>query len=105
MPFDPTKPAFGSPDSSAEMRDQLNALKALIDAQAAVIDTQSAQIASLSAQLADVPNQIAAAIAGTSSNSDGVANLGLSIVNNPPQNFEVQPIADKLDELINALRR
>ena len=34
MPFDPTKPAFGSPDSSAEMRDQLNALKALIDAQA-----------------------------------------------------------------------
>jgi hypothetical protein len=32
MPFDPTKPAFGSPDSSAEMRDQFNALKALIDA-------------------------------------------------------------------------
>jgi dihydroxyacetone kinase len=98
MPFDPTKPAFGSPDSSAEMRDQLNALKALIDAQAA-------QIASLSAQLADVPNQIAAAIAGTSSNSDGVANLGLTIANNPPQQYEVQPIADKLDELINALKR
>ena len=32
MPFDPTKPANGSPDSSAEMRDQLNGLKALIDA-------------------------------------------------------------------------
>ena len=32
MPFDPTKPATGSPNSSAEMRDQLNALKALIDA-------------------------------------------------------------------------
>ena len=30
--FDPTKPATGSPDSSAEMRDQLNGLKALIDA-------------------------------------------------------------------------
>ncbi len=32
MPFDPTKPADGSPDSSAEMRDQFNSLKALIDA-------------------------------------------------------------------------
>ena len=98
MPFDPAKPAFGSPDSSAEMRDQLNALKALIDAQAA-------QIASLSAQLADVPNQIAAAITATSSNSNGVGNLALSIINNPTQQSDVQPIADKVDELINALRR
>ena len=98
MPFDPAKPAFGSPDSSAEMRDQFNALKALIDAQAALI-------ASLSAQLADVPNQIAAAIAATSSNSNGVGNLSLTIGSNPPQQSEVQPIADKVDELINALRR
>ena len=98
MLFDPTKPAFGSPDSSAEMREQFNALKAIIDA-------QSAQIASLTAQLADVPNQIAAAISATSSNSNAVPNLGLSIANNPPQQSEVQPIADKVDELINALRR
>jgi hypothetical protein len=34
-----------------------------------------------------------------------VASLGLTLPNNPPQNFEVQPIADKLDELINTLRR
>ena len=91
MPFDPTKPAFGSPDSSAEMRAQLNALKALIDA-------QGVQLASLQAQLT-------AAIATTSSNSNGVGNLGLAIANDPPQIGEVQPIADKLDELINALRR
>jgi len=32
MPFDPTKPAFRSPDSSAEMRAQLNALNDKIDA-------------------------------------------------------------------------
>jgi hypothetical protein len=32
MPFDPTKPAQGAPNSSAEMRAQLNSLKALIDA-------------------------------------------------------------------------
>ena len=31
MPFDPTKPAFGSPDSSSEMRAQLNGLKDPID--------------------------------------------------------------------------
>ena len=77
MLFDPTKPVFGSPDSSAEMRDQLNALKALMDAQAA-------QIASLSAQLADVPNQIAAAIAATSSNR-------------PPHSqalFDARPVSD-----------
>jgi septal ring factor EnvC (AmiA/AmiB activator) len=91
MPFDPTKPAFGSPDSSAEMRDQLNALKAMIDAQAAQINSLQSQISGVLAQ--------------TSSNSDGVANLSLTIANNPPQQYEVQPIADKLDELINALRR
>ncbi len=32
MPFDPTKPVNGSPNSSAEMRAQLTALKADIDA-------------------------------------------------------------------------
>ena len=32
MPFDPTKPTNGSPNSSAEMRAQLTALKADIDA-------------------------------------------------------------------------
>jgi len=31
MPFDPAKPAFGSPDSSAEMRAQFNGLKQIID--------------------------------------------------------------------------
>jgi hypothetical protein len=34
-----------------------------------------------------------------------VSPLGLTIANNPPQQGETQPIADKLDELINALRR
>ena len=91
MAFDPNKPAPGDDLDAVLIRNQLNALKALIDAQAA-------QIASLQAQLN-------AAIAGTSNNSNGVGNLSLTINNNPPQNFEVQPIADKLDELINALRR
>lgn len=45
MPFDPTKPAFGLPDSSAEMRAQLNGLKDLIDATptiaAVVVDSEN----------------------------------------------------------------
>ena len=91
MPFDPNKPAPGDDLDAVLIRAQLNALKALMDA-------QSAQLASLQAQLSG-------AIAGTSANSNGVASLSLSIANNPPQQSEVQPIADKVDELINALRR
>jgi hypothetical protein len=91
MAFDPTKPAPGDDLDAVVIRSQLNALKALIDAQAV--------------QIANLQSQINSAIAGTSSNSNGVGNLSLTINNNPPQQWEVQPIADKLDELINALRR
>ena len=44
MPFDPAKPANNSQMSSAEMRNQFNALKALID-------VQGAQIAALESAL------------------------------------------------------
>ena len=91
MAFDPNKPAAGDDLDAVLIRSQLNALKALIDAQAA--------------QIANLQGQLNAAIAGTSNNSNGVGNLSLTINNNPPQQFEVQPIADKVDELINALRR
>jgi hypothetical protein len=41
MPFDPSKPANNSPNSSAEMRGQLAGLKALIDA---ILTITSAQV-------------------------------------------------------------
>jgi hypothetical protein len=44
------------------------------------------------------------AIASTSANSNSVSTLDL-IVTNPPTQSEVQSLADKLDELITALRR
>ena len=47
---------------------------------------------------------LAAAIAGTSANTNGVATLGLS-VSDPPTQAEMQAVADKLDALIAALRR
>jgi hypothetical protein len=78
MPFDPTKPAPNAPNSSAEMRSQLSSLHADIQ------------------QRATIP--------GTSNNSNAVGTLGM-IVSDPPTQSEMQQIADKMDELINALRR
>jgi len=85
MPFDPTKPANNSLNSPAEMRDQLTSLNDDIQQRA-------------------TSNAIASAIAGTSNNSNGVGNLSMG-VSDPPTQGEVQAIADKLDELINARRR
>jgi hypothetical protein len=48
--------------------------------------------------------QLASAIQDTSRNSNGVNTLNLT-VSDPPTQGEVQAIAAKLDELINALRR
>ena len=44
------------------------------------------------------------AISGTSTNSNSVSTLTISI-SDPPLQWEVQMIVDKLDELISALRR
>ena len=48
--------------------------------------------------------QLNSAIGGTSSNSNAVSTLGMT-VSDPPIQSQVQTIADKLDELILALRR
>ena len=48
--------------------------------------------------------QLATAISGTSSNSNAVATLGL-VVSDPPSQAEMQSLANKMDELITALRR
>ena len=48
--------------------------------------------------------QLSGAISGTSNNSNGVNPLNMA-VSDPPTQGEMQAIATKLDELINALRR
>ncbi len=89
MPFDPTKPANNSPNSSAEMRSQLTSLNADIQ-QRAMIN--------------DLNNSIANALTQTSNNSNGVGTLGMGADGgyNPQQ---MQDLINKVDELINALRR
>ena len=84
MPFDPAKPASNTPLSSTEVRDQLNALNQ------------------------DLLNAMSGAIAGalsqTSNNTNAVSPLGIAADGsyNPGQ---MQDLINKVDELINALRR
>lgn len=132
MSFDPTKPANNSPNSSAEMRSQLTGLKALIDA---ILTITSAQVdgvnsvppgnpANVSLSVIgntlhftfDLPQgevgptgevssaDLSNAISGTSNNTNGVTTLGISADGgyNPSQ---IQDLINKVDELINALRR
>ena len=89
MPFDPTKPANNSPASSAEMRNQLTSLNADIQQRATINDLN---------------NAIANALAQTSNNSNGVSTMGQS-ADGSYQQWQMQMLFDKLDELINALRR
>ena len=60
MPFDPTKPATNSPNSSAEMRSQLTSLNADIQQRATINDLN---------------NAIANALQRPSNNSNGVGTL------------------------------
>jgi hypothetical protein len=53
---------------------------------------------------ADLASALSSAISGTSNNTNAVSTLGMS-VSDPPTQSEMQAIANKLDELINALRR
>ena len=53
---------------------------------------------------ADLASALSSAISGTSNNTNSVSTLGI-IVSDPPTQSEMQSIANKLDELINALRR
>ena len=89
MPFDPSKPATNAPLSSAEMRDQLTSLHAEI--QQRVTNPE-------------LNNAIGLALGGTSNNSNAVGQMSLNVDPNYSQ-AQMQQIADKLDELILALRR
>lgn len=89
MPFDPSKPATNSPLASAEMRAQLTALNSDIQTRA----TNSG-----------VAADIASTLAATSNNSNSVGTLGM-VADSNYNPAQIQALTDKLDELINALRR
>ncbi len=100
MPFDPTKPVEGTSVDAVEMRDQLNALKALYDA-------QQLQIAALQTALNAKPSMddVNAAIAANSSaNSNSVEQLDLQ-PSDPPTQSDVYAAIYRLNVLIGALHR
>ena len=74
MPYDPTLPVNQSPVVATEMRGQLNALKALIDAQAAQIADQQIQIAGLQAHF---PLSVPEISSDLSSSADGSIDKSL----------------------------
>jgi hypothetical protein len=86
MAYDPTKPATGALIVSAELRNQFAGLKTLIDGKTSP---------------ADVSAQIVGEAAGSCMS---VTGLGLTI-SNPPTQAQVQALANKIDELIDTLRR
>jgi hypothetical protein len=107
MAFNPNLPAAHAPIVSQELRDQFNALKALIDAQQVTIDAQAAQIIALTQQLANRPtmDDVNAAItANSSGNCNSMEGIQCQPSDPPTQN-EVYSIVYQINLLINALHR
>ena len=101
MAFNPLLPVNGSQIVAAELRSQFTGLKDEIDTLAGDSVTQ-AQHAN---DLINTENSaVNTALPLTSANTNAVTFLTL-VVSDPPTQSEVQSIASKLDELINALRR
>ena len=104
MPFDPTKPANNSQMKSAEMRDQLNALKALNDAQAAQIAALTARVQALESGKASMDDVNAAIVANTAANPSDITYTQM-VPSNPPTQSDLQTVIDLLNSLITALKR
>jgi len=105
----PTKPAPSDELDAVLIRAQLNAPKQLLDD----LDSGKLSLADFSAAFGNLnavvqgkasQSDLASAIAGTSSNSNAIPLLALS-VSDPPLQGQVQSIANKVDDLITALRR
>ena len=86
MPYDPSLPVDGSPIVAVELRNQFEGLREMIES---------------------LPNSsdVDQAIQGNSGgNCDNVDFLNLT-AGNPPTQAQVQAIANKIDELLHALKR
>jgi hypothetical protein len=86
MAFDPTLPLNNSPIVSAELRDQFDGLKDLIDA----LPTSGAMTDAIASQTAGKPDFI---------------ELLTQPISNPPTQAQVQAIQTRLNDLIDALNR
>lgn len=97
MPYDPSLPLANTEINADQMRVQLQGLAAMINAVAAGTVTPAQLTAAINAALA-------AAASNSSANSNSVATLGQTADSYYNQT-QMQQVLDKLDELINTLRR
>ena len=121
MPFNPALPQNGSALSSAVVREQFNGLKALIDELPAGVTQQELSqamdslqtsvneaVAMLQTDLESAVGNLTTEIETTrqmsANNVDGINILDV-VIGNPPSQEDVQAMVDKLNELINGLRR
>jgi len=120
MSFDPNLPAARSKIRSAELRNQFNGLKELIDEPSPEVAALTARVAALEAQLAAQAAQIAAwqtALGQKTSpddvynivqsdaprNVDAVSQLPPPWSSNPPERDEFNEVRDKVNELVSGL--
>lgn len=97
MAFDPTKPINGSLITASELRSQFTGLKDEID----LLPTQ----AQLANDLSNTANAaVLTTLPQTSANSNAVNTLGQSADSGYNQS-QMDTLLQKVDELINALRR
>lgn len=97
MPFNPALPADHSPLSSSEMRLQLNSLNT-------DIQTRVTQAVLNTAMNNAISSAVATTLPSTSNNSNAVTTLNQGAQSAYDQS-QMQQVLDKIDELINALRR
>ncbi len=114
--FDPNLPQAGTEIDADQMRSQLNGLKDLIDAVPAGPQGPEGPAGPEGPEGPQGPEgpegapgevsqqDLDDAINGTANNCDQVSTLSMSVEDPPTQN-DVQTIADKVDELLLALRR
>jgi len=106
MPFDPALPVADSVISSAELRNQFNGLKTIIDSipAGATVDQLNDVVNMLSQDMNAIADNLGVQLADTARNPVNVSPLSLTI-SDPPTQAEVQAIALRLDDLIGNLQR
>ena len=97
MAFNPNLPANHADVVAAELRDQFNALKALIDA-------LTARVQALESGKASMDDVNAAIVANSSANSNSVDPLDLN-PSDPPTQSDVYAAIYRLNVLIGTLHR
>lgn len=109
MAFDPILPIDDSLIVALELRNQFNALKALIDALQTTLNQQAAQITALqqdvaqqSAGLLNVQGAVATVEANAARNPTSVGPLSVQL-SNPMTNTDGSEIVNKINEMLNAL--